>query len=80
MIRKSPDKASKLGQNLQQYARYSSMAFQMLGIVLAGVFGGIWIDRQIGWKFPLMTLLLSLIAVILAIYFAVKDFISKTKK
>ncbi|MCX6258522.1 MAG: AtpZ/AtpI family protein [Bacteroidia bacterium] len=60
---------------LSNYAKYSSLALQMAVIILAGVFGGLKLDRWIGWKFPLFTLVLSLTSVSLAIYFAVKDLI-----
>ncbi len=62
---------------MRAYARYSSLAFQMLFIILAGVFGGREIDRVIAWKFPVFTVVLSILSVFLAIYFAVKDFIKK---
>ncbi len=66
---------NKLSSSLNTYARYSSLAFQMMFIVLAGVFGGIELDKWLGWKFPVFTLVLSVLGVILAIYYAIKDFI-----
>lgn len=80
MIRKNPDKTSKIGENLQVYARYSSLAFQMMAIVIAGVFGGRWIDKQTTFEFPFFTLMFSVLAVTFAIYFAIKDFLRKPKK
>jgi F0F1-type ATP synthase assembly protein I len=49
----------------------------MIIIVLAGVFAGIKIDKYLAWKFPLFTLILSLISVCFAIYIAIKDFLKK---
>ncbi len=49
----------------------------MIVIVLAGTYGGIRLDKWIGWKFPIFTLILSLSSVILAIYYAIKDFLKK---
>jgi hypothetical protein len=49
----------------------------MIIIVLAGVFGGIELDKITGIGFPLFTLLLSILGVILAIYYAIKDFLKK---
>jgi F0F1-type ATP synthase assembly protein I len=63
-------------QQLNAYARYSSMAFQMLVIILAGVFGGFKLDHWLNSK-PVFTILLSLISVILAIYFVTKDLLKK---
>jgi F0F1-type ATP synthase assembly protein I len=63
-------------KNLNQYARYSSMAFQMLVIILAGVFGGFKIDQWLHSR-PVFTVILSLLAVFLSIYFVVKDLLHK---
>ncbi|HOI32218.1 MAG: AtpZ/AtpI family protein [Bacteroidales bacterium] len=62
---------------LNAYARYSSLAFQMLFIILAGVFGGLKLDEWLQWRFPVFTVVLSLLAVVLSIYYAVKDFLKK---
>ena len=62
---------------LKAYARYSSIAFQMLVIILAGAFGGRELDKWVDWQFPVFTLVLSILAVILAIYTVIKDFIKK---
>ncbi len=79
MNKQAPKKGSKLSRNMQVYAKYSSLAFQMMGIVLAGVFGGMWLDKKINWNFPIMTLILSMLSVTLAIYYAIKDFLRKPK-
>ncbi len=62
---------------LNAYARYSSIAFQMLVIMLAGVFGGRELDKWVEWDFPVFTLMLTILAVFLAIYFVIKDLIKK---
>jgi hypothetical protein len=66
---------NKPGDYLNAYARYSSLAFQMLFIILAGVFGGLKLDEGLQWRFPVFTVVVSLLAVALAIYFAIKDFL-----
>jgi len=58
---------------LKSYARYSAIAFQMLFIILAGVFGGIKLDKYLELKFPVFTLIFTVLAVILAIYYTIKD-------
>ena len=67
----------KRDQNpLKTYAKYSSIGFQMLAIILLAVFGGMKLDDWIeGIQFPLFTLLLSVLGVVIAIYHAIKDFI-----
>ena len=62
---------------LNAYAKYSSIAFQMLVIILAGVFGGRELDKWIQLEFPIFTLFFSILAVILAIYYVIKDFLRK---
>jgi F0F1-type ATP synthase assembly protein I len=64
-------------RSLDNYARYSSIAFQMLFIILAGVFAGIKLDDLVNIRFPVFTIILSLGSVVLAIYYAIKDVIKK---
>ena len=66
---------------LENYARYSSIAFQMIAIILLGVFGGIKLDELIKWEFPVLTVVLTILSVVLAIYYVTKDLIkSKNDK
>lgn len=60
-------------KHLNNYARYSGMGFQMLAIILIGVFGGMKLDQWLGLKYPVFLVLFSILSVILAIYSAVKD-------
>jgi len=66
-------KQKKSKNKLKFYAKYSNMAFQMVAIILLGTFGGFKLDEYLNWGFPVFTVLLSLISVILAIYISVKD-------
>jgi len=61
----------------KSYAKYSSIAVQMLVIILIGVFGGIKLDEWISWKFPVFTTILSIVSVFLAIYYVIRDLIKK---
>lgn len=69
-----PEKRKKA---LSNYAKYSSIAFQMLLIILAGVFGGRELDRWLELQFPVFTLILTILAVILSIYVVIKDLLRK---
>ena len=60
---------------LNNIAKYSGMGFQMLAIMLAGVYGGIKLDEYLELSFPVFTLVLTIVAVIFAIYFIIKDFL-----
>jgi F0F1-type ATP synthase assembly protein I len=63
-------------KNLNDYARYSSMAVQMLAIILLGVFAGFKLDQWLGTK-PILTVVLSILSVALSIYFVTKDLLRK---
>jgi F0F1-type ATP synthase assembly protein I len=52
------------------------MAFQMLAIILLGVFAGFKLDQWIHTK-PIFTIILSIGSVILAIYTVTKDLLKK---
>ncbi len=71
-------KIKKTNERAQNYVRYSAVGFQMMGIILVGVFGGYYLDRYLGWKFPLFTLLLSLLSIAAAMYFLFKETGRKT--
>lgn len=75
-----PKKRKSSPSRLNNYARYSGLAFQMIAIILAGVFGGIKLDQIVNWEFPVFTLVLTLLAVVLSMYYAVKDLIRFTDK
>ena len=62
---------------VNDYVKYSSLGFQMLAIILIGVYGGFKLDKLIHWRFPVFTLVLSMLSVSLAIYFGIKDFLKK---
>jgi len=58
---------------LYNYAKYSGIAFQMVAIILLGVFGGMKLDSFLNLKFPLFTVLFSILSVFLSIYTVIKD-------
>ncbi|MGQ8337297.1 AtpZ/AtpI family protein [Sunxiuqinia sp. A32] len=62
-------------RNLDQFIRYSSLAFEMAAIMVMGVFAGIKIDDWLNLSFPIFTLVLMILAVIGAIYHAIKKFL-----
>ena len=74
------DPLKKRKKYLDSYARYSSIGFQMLVIILLGVLAGIKLDQWLHLKAPVFTVIMSVLSVILAIYYAVKDFIRTEPK
>jgi F0F1-type ATP synthase assembly protein I len=57
---------------LNNYARYSGMAFEMLFIIAAGVFGGMKLDEWLHTQ-PILTVVFSLAGVAVAFYVVIKD-------
>jgi F0F1-type ATP synthase assembly protein I len=70
---KNLKKSSNKG--IQNFAKYSGLAFQMIGIILLTTLGGMKLDKLTGWETPVFTIILSLLGVFGAIYISVKDFI-----
>ncbi|MDA3778735.1 MAG: AtpZ/AtpI family protein [Bacteroidales bacterium] len=77
MSKKSETK-SEIKKETKQYLKYSNLAFQMIAIIMVAVFGGIKLDEVIQKiEFPLFTFVFSILGVVFAIYYAIKDFIKK---
>jgi len=49
----------------------------MMVIIAGGTYGGFRLDKYLDWKFPVFTVILSLLSVVLAIWYAVKDLLKK---
>ncbi len=62
-------------KGLNDFGRYSGMAFQMIAIILVTTWGGIQLDKLTKFHTPVFTIILALLGVFAAIYTAVKDFI-----
>lgn len=74
------NRSEKNKTSLHNYARYSSIALQMMVVVAVGVWGGVQLDQLLELKFPILTILLSFVSVATAIYLAIKDVINSNKK
>lgn len=79
MTEQQPLKKKKLkspqNKGLNDFGRYSGMAFQMIAIILVTTWGGIQLDKLVKFHTPVFTIILSILGVFAAIYTAVKDFI-----
>ena len=71
--KKNPKKQENKGLN--DYAKYSAIAFQMVAIIALTTWGGIQLDKLAGFEKPVFTVILSLLGVFAAIYTVIKDFI-----
>ena len=73
------EKKSKYS-GLENYAKYTGIAFQMIVIILLAVWGGLKLDEKYNEEEPLFIIILSILGVFLALYVALKDFINFGKK
>ncbi len=72
--KKSPaNKPKETKKYLQDYARYSTLAFRLIAVVLIGFFGGMKLDQWLNTKFPVFTLVLAFAGLFLSLYLLIKD-------
>jgi ATP synthase protein I len=77
MGKRPPEQSNSKKKPLNDYARWTGIAFQMIGIVVAGVWAGIWLDNKLELRFPIFKLVLSLLSVVLAMYSVIREFLNK---
>lgn len=77
---KNQNSETKNKKAFSDFAKYSALGFQMIAIIVIGIVGGIKLDKWFdSMEFPLFTMLLSILSVIFATYYAIKDFIKPQK-
>ncbi|HET6560161.1 MAG TPA: AtpZ/AtpI family protein [Prolixibacteraceae bacterium] len=69
------DKFHKKKKKLDDFIRYSNLAFEMIAIMGVGVFAGIKIDQWLEMRFPAFTLGLMILSVAGAIYHVIRKFL-----
>lgn len=72
---KKKNQKSPENKGLNDFAKYSGIAFQMIAVILVTTWGGIELDKLAKFHQPVFTIVLSILGVFAAIYTAVKDFI-----
>lgn len=71
-------KFSSKKKQLNEYARYSAMGFQMAVIIFLSTWGGVKLDEYLGLqKIPVFTLLFSILSVVLSMYYFIRGFMKK---
>jgi len=79
-MQQNPQKPNKLS-GLNNYGRYSGLAFQMIAIILAFVWAGKKVDEKYFPGRNLFIIIFSLLGIAIALYVVLKDFINiKSKK
>ncbi len=72
MPKKQPSTTNEL-------AKYSGIAFKMMAVIVAFVVAGKWCDAYFNCK-PWCTISFSILSVFIALYAALHEFITDTKK
>lgn len=58
---------------LKFYAKYSTLAIQMIVIIVGGAFGGKALDSWVKWDFPVFTLVLTLLSVVGSVFYGMRE-------
>ncbi len=77
MATNQPNSTKKKPLTPNSYMRYATMGTQMIVIMGLGAFGGYALDKWLQFKFPVFTILLSLLSIAAALYLSIKDFLKK---
>lgn len=64
---------------LNNYIKFSGIAFQMIAIICLFAFFGVWLDGKFSNNFSAYTLIFSLLGVGLAMYFVIKQVTNMNK-
>lgn len=67
------------GNQLNAYAKYSSVVIQMMAIIGIGTFAGVKLDDSFPNQHDLYTIILSLSSVIISIVFVIRRIIAISK-
>lgn len=75
MQKETDQQNQKKKPQLNAYIKYSTMAFQMGGIIAAGVLLGSWLDERFESKTPWYTIGVGLFSIFAALYITLRDFL-----
>lgn len=83
MTEPNESRKQKRNSKISGYARFSGIAFQMIVIILLGTYGGMKLDERYPNEYSVFTIICSLLAVGISMYFVIKqvnDFSRKEDK
>jgi MFS family permease len=55
------------------YLRFMGLGLTMMGIILAFTFAGHWLDGLLGWRIPVLTIVLALTGIVGAMLYLFKE-------
>jgi hypothetical protein len=53
---------------MDKYSDWAGLGFQMIAVIGLSTWGGIWLDKYLQNSFPVFTLSLSVLSVLLSLY------------
>lgn len=68
-----PDRRKEVTKGTSDYLRYTGLGLAMMGIILGFCILGWWLDKQLAWRFPIFTLVLSLLGIVGAMMHLFKE-------
>lgn len=74
-----PNPNGKPQKPLNSYAKYSSLGMQMALIIAGGSYGGHKLDEYYQNRTPVFTIVLSLLAIAMALYLVLREVIKPKK-
>jgi len=69
------NKSRRKSKSTRAYAIFSGLAFQMVAIIGGGTYLGVFLDEKFPNKHSIYTVICSLFAVIISIYFVIRRII-----
>ncbi len=73
-------KKQKSNSKINNYAKYSGIAFQMIAVIAIGCYGGVKLDEKFPNKYSVFTIVCSLLSVGIATYIAIRQVGNDSKK
>ncbi len=67
-----PNKPGKVTQHANQYLKFANLGLQLVVTLAIAGAGGYYMDKRIGWQFPVFLLLFLMIALAGSIYLLIK--------
>ena len=72
-----PESNNSKKKQLNDYARYSAMGFQMAAIIFLSTWGGVKLDNYLELKIPVFALTFSILSVAGSMYYFIRGFLPK---
>jgi hypothetical protein len=76
---KDKSETEKGNSGFNKFIRYSSLAFEMGIIIAAGTYGGYWLDNHFSFEKPILTICLSLFAVLSSLFLVIRQLLNDNK-